>query len=315
MMTSCDTETPVDRTPVYGDFANDLQSKNLYGNVKRITFKSARMTESNGTNEKATLETPRTREVMTFTKAKNVDKLEVFSAWGKLETLMQFTYNKKNLVTEIETQSFYDNDKKIFRQLKTYQNDTLLTKEEVFIEDKLDSQATYEYNFENNSILQTLKEANDTIQLTVQEILNAQGKIEKIVHTHKDKSKSVATFTYNDAGNVIASTSSVGIVDSQTDYTYQDNILIETKYKATQTQYLDHGNNSSATITKYDAYYNPIQATFYDASDAVSYIEKYEYEFDTVGNWIKKTTYSNTNSENKEDFKIISLDTRDISYY
>jgi hypothetical protein len=317
LVLSCQTdtkETTVDRTPVYRDFKNDLQARNLYGNIKTLTHTSTLNFEGKQSIDASKFKGIKTMEVYKYTKAGNVQTLESFGSSGRLLSITSYTYNKKDFVESFEIKQFFaDGEKMISRNVNRYQNDSLLVSQKTFSNDVLTFHATYDHNLEENSIAQLLVVDNDTIQATLTNILDDQGRVVAVTSQSKDEApKTLQTFTYDATGNLIVTIHKSGDKELRKEYTYKGKIL---KSLTSDMEDAPIANLPASFQEEYDASYNIIRKTYYDKDGAVLYQTKHEYEFDTVGNWIKSTTYSNMNSDNKDTFNIIRIETRDITYW
>ena len=84
-------------------------------------------------------------------------------------------------------------------------------------------------------------------------------------------------------------------------YDFKGNVIESISYNAI------NGSVNSKTTYKYDEKGNEIAVNRYNADGTMNYKYTYKYEFDTTGNWIKKTIIN--------DDKPKELTERVIEYY
>lgn len=118
------------------------------------------------------------------------------------------------------------------------------------------------------------------------------------------------TYHYDTRGHVRewAAYNPDGSIFEESTYTYdsEGRLKVTAQYRA---------DNSLEKRVAYDSKGNEIEAEKDAADGTVLWKRIYEYEFDSVGNWIKKTTKELTGSSGNSDFAAVEIEFRTVQYY
>lgn len=305
IVVSCQKET--DKTPVYTNFKNNLQSYNLYGNVKSFTKKVANA--SNSKNNK--FQEAKVKDVYTFNEAGNHERIEVFNNGGGLETRSVYRYNTDDLLVEYKTRTFSNNENNELRELNAYNEDGILTHKKVFRNETVINELFLVNDTEKNIIKSMVVQHQDTMMMTSQTIVNDQDQVIKIIEkSDKNDYENTQLNTYDASGNLLTHEATIGSHKFREEYKYENNIRIERKnytIPASEEVFLD-------MVTKYDEQYNVIEMSFYEKSELKRTLS-YSYKFDNHGNWIEKRTYVNNDPANSKTGIPYLIETREITYW
>ncbi len=307
LVLSCKQETTVSKTPVYKDFKNDLQVKNLYGNIHSLVRKKAFILDI----EKNTFDELKASAVYDFNEAGNITKEEVFSDVGRLNSLSEHVYNEHNAIVESKMQYFSTDPKTTLRIVNTYTNDSILANTQVYRNGTLFQESFNKHNTIHNTVESMTIKNNDTVKSTSKIVYNDAGAITGVVNmSNLENVDSKISNQYDNAQNLIEHTYTMGGLSIKRVHAYKGNILTSAKEYTilpSEEELLDQ-------ITTYDSLYNPIEESYF-TDGTLQRILQFDYEFDAKGNWIKKTTYINRNPKEKGRFKPYILETRDIRYW
>ena len=128
--------------------------------------------------------------------------------------------------------------------------------------------------------------------------------IEETIYRPCDKKESYSSFKYDERENII----------EYMNYADDGRLIMKTVLTYDNKNNLIEGNNSSdneiysnRAVFRYDDKNNCIGFTSYKKDGSLSFNHEYKYEYDSRGNWIKKTTYYNGNAT--------MITVREIKYY
>lgn len=296
-----------DNKPVYKDFKTDLEASHFYGNIKKIVSRAAYY--QYGSENK--FEDSKLTSSYTFNNKGNYETIENYSVFEKLENKSEYVYTDKNLVKELKVTSHNGDEFIQMLQHYSYNTDSLLMYLKV-----LKNNAPYydiytEYD-ENQNFSKMIKiHENDTTVVTYKNTYDKENRIIKTEEIESDEIEtSVYTYTYNDLGNQIANTMDLYSFAVRSEYVYEGALLIT----ITSYEKLGSGKEEINNYVKYDQYGNVILFKRYEDGRLTS-IHKNDYEFDSTGNWIKRTEYINSNPSKENTFKLHLLETREITYW
>lgn len=302
---SCENKT--DQTPVYKDFKNDVETKNLYQNIQSIVQKKALIINI----AKNKFDELKTSTVYDFNEAGNITKEEIFGDNGRLQLLSEHVYNEQNYIIESNIQYFSTNPKSKVRVVNTYTNDTLLASTKVYRNGILFQESFSTHDTTHDTVKNMIIKDNDTVMSTSKVAYNDAGAITGVTNmSNLENVDSKISNEYDSAQNLVVHKSTMAGLTLKRVHTYKGNILTATKdytIPPSEEEFLDK-------ITKYDSLFNPIEESHF-VDGTLQRVLQFDYEFDAKGNWIKKTSYINRNPEEKGSFKPYILETRDIRYW
>jgi hypothetical protein len=117
-------------------------------------------------------------------------------------------------------------------------------------------------------------------------------------------------YQYDDRGHVRewAAYNADGSIFEESTYTYdsEGRLKVAAEYRA---------DNSLEKKVTYDSKGNEIEAEKDAADGTLGWKRTYEYDFDSTGNWIKRTTKELTGSSGKGDFAAVEIEYRTIEYF
>ncbi|MCH2194327.1 hypothetical protein [Kordia sp.] len=307
IFTNCHNKKSVSQKASDKDEQNHLQVENLQGNVKEFLLKQAYPLGDSQTE----FQELKTSAYYIFNEAGNYNKMQFFNDFGKLDSHNVYRYNEAGLVAEFETKDFLENENTEIRELNTYNDENQLTHKKTFQNERVQYEVYMVYDTEKNIVESKIIHGTNVIFKTTENFLDDQDRVIKIIETSdKDNIKNIQSNVYDDSGNLIKHEANIGSLKFRNEFTYENGKRAEAKYYSIPLSgkvFLDRTTNYDANenITKVSNYENGVLKTVFN----------YEYEFDTQGNWIKKTTYINRNPELEEDFKLYLLETREITYW
>lgn len=79
--------------------------------------------------------------------------------------------------------------------------------------------------------------------------------------------------------------------------------------------YQPDGNVAGKNVFSFDDKNNPVLITYYSSENSILGKRKFEYEFDSHGNWVKQSHYSWEKENNKFDWKLMKIEYRKIRYF
>ncbi len=323
LLTSCNS---TGHKPIYNNFKNDLDRENLAGKVRII--------EEYKTIELDSKAEPTKEFVKEYTKTGNLASMKKYDVFGKQIYSTQNIYNKKRLKIKAFTEDINMATKSV--EEYKYKNDNL-SYARVFVNDTLKYESYLEYDKNGHltrqieiQIKETPSKMNDTTLNTLTYTFDKSGNVisKKNVQTTKNDSYNYSNnYKYDKKNNIIETDSHFDIFGSLkvvNVYDSKDRIEKSIEYGEKQTQKKiskDRNKKSNDFEDKqiqkeifYDKSYDETLIRFY-RDGALEREMKYEYEFDTKGNWIKRKAYIKNSSAHSDEFKFIYLETRKILYY
>jgi len=302
---NCDNKSVLrtDLQPVYSDFKNALQEKNLYGKVKKIeynktTFQNAEIPD------KAVL-----NKIEEYTDFGELEKVQYFDDFGELLQTNIIEYNKdKKFVKSLSISE--SNNLKI---LQTVSYDSIQNTREttIFINDSINTKTTSFFGEDDYPKREIIIEKNDTLEVNYRFILEESGKIKSVYKIEKGNKNSELLYSYEYENNcLVKSTHKNKWTESISEIEWKNGrILKQTNYTISADS-VKHINN----IMEFDILYNSIGSKDFEDSK-LSRELKFEYEFDKHGNWISKNASVKEYSTNSNEFVPVYVDTRKISYW
>ncbi|MGY3051935.1 hypothetical protein ACVWYG_000122 [Pedobacter sp. UYEF25] len=298
------TEMPTGLKPVYADFKNAWQEKNLYGKVKEIeTYKTVFQKDHNDDKAIITLK-------------------EKFTDFGSVKEI--FYFDVQGILTEsnhLEYDETHFNNKTTSKNKPTNTHYTITSKRDTI------------NKTEKKNIL-----INNSSQQTVTIYLNDKGKIVKQVDGRENDSiVSNTIYRLNGTGKIISETQLKGnnkepVYVAESKYTKKGE-LVGYSYKfmgTTRVSEIEWKNGYIFKIriytvsrdlikqmdeeTKYDQLYNPIDVKIYNGSKLIRE-SKFAYVYDSHGNWNKRDVSMKTYAPDQKKFSSIYNETREIKYW
>jgi hypothetical protein len=293
----------VEISPKYSNFENDLERKNLFGNVKDYSQYRAIIKVNNGSTEKATLSIKET-----FTKKGALKKTEYFDTFGELHQLVENFYNSND--EKIKNISISENP---YHKLVTLiKRDTIhkLIYQNVTYNDTINTMFINRFEKMDKIVEQLEIKNNDTIIKKYEYKYDKNNRLIKKIQIEKDN-KSIRDYTYDKKGNVIKLISGDEWLKFKTITEYDGNNKIIKKTQYTISADLKEHLNSK---TEYDNHFNQINEKIFQDGKLNREL-KNKYEFDEKGNWIKKTVFLKEVFANSNEFVPIYVETRKIKYW
>lgn len=166
----------------------------------------------------------------------------------------------------------------------------------------------------------------------------AGGRIEKAVYDPHGALKEKESYTNDRGGSAISSSvyKADGALHSKSDSTYDDKgnktewllynargaLIDHWTYtydpdgkKTEEARYYADGSLDARYVYRFDGGTLPTQLAKYNAAGVVVEEQKYDYEFDSKGNWTKKTTSKRMSGNDRSDFEPAEVASRTITYY
>ncbi|HUS86734.1 MAG TPA: RHS repeat domain-containing protein [Bacteroidales bacterium] len=243
---------------------NDLQEENLKGRVAVLAEYSFKAIEESGKIEKGN----RHREDNLFEQDKlvsyNTDGNKVYSSYyysyGALKDSIRYKYSMNGLLRKTIQYNFYR--KKVYKNTYSYkkQNKELIikTKGKSKHKDFSDRSVTYKYDSLGNEIK-----------------MNPSGTV----------------YEYDEKGNIIVETdrNQDGAILFKKYYQYDEQgRLLSTTSTQAIIQFLSEGQSFE---TKYDDRMNIVQVKIFNFSGELERTDQFKYQYDELGNWVKKIKY------------------------
>ncbi len=296
---SCKKE--FDITPKYSDFKNDLEIKNLYKNVKTLQQFRANIDTIN--TNKTDKPVPVFKEMYTI--AGNIKSSTYFDFFGNTQQTTKMVYDSNNNLIQSTTTG------KVFPELmvQTITKDSIAKTETVHstINNSLYSTFISTFNESYNMTQQLRIEQQDTSKVLYS--YTSKNKLAKETVTNKSRTI-INSYKYNINGSLIESINGSTFFRIKTIYDYDG----DTISKITEYNIADDGIEYLMKETTFDRYYNPIHEKHYE-NNVLSKELNIEYNFDAIGNWIKKTVALKSHTPSSKTFKPIYVETRTITYW
>lgn len=299
LFTSCQKEFDV--IPKYSNFKTDLEAKNIFSNVKKLQQFRANIDTLN--TKKTDKPVPVFTE--TYTINGNVENTEYFDFFGKTQQTVNAVYDSKNnLIKSITKSSVFPE-----HMVKSIIRDSITKKEiqTIIINDSIYSKIVSTYNAKNKIIEKLKINKRDSIKTTYS--YNTKNQIIKEAILEK-KATITNTYSYNNNGNIIESINGSNYFRVKTTYTYNNDRV----FKITEHNIAKDDKAYLMREVIYDRYYNPIKEKHYE-NNILKEELKITYNFDTIGNWIKKTVALKSHTSNSKKFIPIYVETRTLTYW
>lgn len=189
-------------------------------------------------------------------------------------------------------------------------------------EDSKDTSSRYDEK--GNLVKENIYDFNGKLSSKMTYKYDAKGnRIEAIFHNPDDSQGDYSTFKYDDLGNLIESNNyrPDGSLMGRQTYTFDHNGFLIEETSAFFSQSNNFGKNDLSKYTyQYDEKGNMVEKRWYmsiisiqngiivhKSPEKLTSIFIIKYEYDSIGNWIKKSEF--------EDGKLISISEREIDYY
>lgn len=296
-----------DNKPVYLNAKNDLETNHLYGNVKEVV-RNVAYYQHGSKNE---FEDSKLLSTYSFNKAGNYNTYNLYDTYGELEEEKTYVYNEKNKLTELKAIVNNQIKPEEVIQYNSFESDSLLVYTKILKNNVVLNEAYMEYDA-NGSISGVKKIIdNDTTLIISKNTYDKQKRLVKIEETKSgENQKTMYTYVYDGLGNQITNTMKLPFLDVKNEFKYDGNVLVSVISYETPIS----GEEEISSYIEYDEYGNTILYKRYEDGKLAS-INKNEYEFDNHGNWIKRTEYVNSDPAKKNEFMLLLLETRTITYW
>ena len=293
-----------DAKPVYFDYENSWEERNLFGKVKSVSTYRANYKSDTKLDEK------RLQRRTWFTKFGAIKRAEYFETFGQKTQTESYEYDENKYFIKAIIENF-PAKRKIIRTVK---DDTInkITSQKIYINNNLTESFIVHYD-KNGRIEKHLEiEDNDTIEYIHNLKLDAKKNLisERQISSNSSKDKVVDSFAYDKDDRLIYSSNLTNSTEFISIFEWKDDKLISEKNYFVYPDETKHLNS----LTEYDNLYNPTNITKYtDEKPSQEY--KYEYTFDQQNNWIKQTVYIKQIRNGKGDFVKAYADSREIEYW
>ncbi len=277
--------------------SEDLEERNLFGNVKSYAISGARINN---------FDVEQTEEFI-------IDLREEFTNNGQISSIEYFDYSGEPIE---KTKKFYDDN-----CVKTVDSNG----EEVICT-TTDSLNRIEY--QSHTI-------NDRIKIKIIKVYNHLNLIKTKMAIHEAGADTTFTeyaYKYDSNNNVILKEEMTDNYTNVFEYKYNEQGKMIEEYEEYEfyryKKSITYKEGKISEINKQNLMAMPYQRQDiigYDQNKNETYligylnhelktINKYDYEFDDMGNWIKKITFSSESLENQK-FKPVYMETRKIDYW
>jgi len=246
----------------------DLKTENLKGNVLSFQNKTFILDKDSGD------EALKYNEKYIFDKSGSIISIENFGTQPTLISKDLFVYKNGRLVTVTTYNSTGSTDKST--QYEYDDTGKIEAQKKMNSSGKLQYHTTYLYNKAG--------------QLAGQHKL-----IPSINYTMKEN------YAYNSKGQLLEKAKIARIGTTKETYAYNEVGLMSKK-----SEYNAMGELFSVIAYQYNDYDDKIDLKKYDATGSLNYFEKYEYVYDSKGNWIERTSF--------EKGEKVSVEKRKITY-
>lgn len=302
---SCEnrTKTPTDLNPIYSDFENAWEVRNLHGKVKEL-----KIYKSNFQDTKP--EKPTLNLVVNFTDFGALEQIDSYDNFGKLIQKDIFEYDS----TEFLTKRISTNKRANSTYVLVMENDTINKTSTITatINDSIKQKSIVFYNENDYIYKQIAIEEKDTTVARHEYKFNKNAKIVLEVQYEKNRNNPIITnqYKYNEKENVVWSSSKTQGMEFIMETEWREGGIV----KETEYQILEDSIKQLDRITGYNKLFNPINLKIYEDSKLNREL-KYNYEYDEDGNWIKRTVSMKEHFANSDKFIPIYIETRKIKYY
>lgn len=295
----------IDYKPKYKDFANAWEQENLIGKVKYIEQYKANVI--NFETEKT--ENPVIEYKKEFTEIGNVSYQEDFDSFGELVQYVKNNYNKRgdkigskseNLIIPMRS-----SEKAVF--------DTVTGKQisvHAIYNDSLKFDAFFKYDEYDNIIESTSIQENDTTSDRLEYKYTASGNIllkKQIQEADFEIYEYFNEFKYNTDGTLSE-------LKHYSDFTGEKKSIYEYDGEKRIVKIAEFNSGEIVKETFFDIYYNQTLLKFYNKA-SLNKEMKYEYDFDSKGNWIERKVILKEYFGNDKRWLLVAVKTRNINYF
>jgi hypothetical protein len=295
-------ELNIDLKPTYFEFENDLEQRNLYGKVRELEQYKAVFQNDKDTGEPL----PTLKEK--FTEFGSLQTAEYFDNYGQITQIDEFYYDKNDYLIKSISENKLANQKTV--QLVSYDSINKNTTRNINFNDSLNYKFISTFD-SNDLIVEQIKiEAKDTVVRSYEYKFNDSNK--KILEKEfvEGKEFSIGTYKYDNENQLIEYSNKFERMELLTKAVWKNNRIVKQSDYSISADLKKHLNR----ITKYDKLFNPINEKIYENSELNREL-KYNYEFDQLGNWIKRTVSMKEHFANSDKFIPIYVESREIKYW
>ena len=292
-----------DLKPVYADFKNVWQERNLFGLVKEVEFYKG--TYQNGNEEVK----PSLVFIEKFTNFGALKEKSNFNSFGEFFQKDIYEFDGQLLTKNISTDKKGNKNYALIIENDTIKN---VTRNKWFINDSLKTVMDLVYNRKDLLTKKIVYENRDTT------ITHNDYKFDKanniVLETQTVENTNEPIYTnenlYDENGNLTKTKSKTSWTTFITDIEWKNKrIKKRTEYtvSADLKTHLDQ-------ITEFDDLFNPINSKIYENSQLNREL-MYKYEFDKKGNWINRKVSMKEHFANSKEFIPIYVESRIIKYW
>lgn len=298
------SDTQIDLTPVYTNFDNTWEERNLFGEIKtleerKVIYQKVKETEK-------TITTLREE----YTHFGQLKAVTYFDDRGEQTQHNQYFYNDQEYRNKIISINNIEPQQKII-QLISFDSINNSSTSFITINDSIEIKHISIFNEKDHIRKQVRIENQDTIITPYTYEYNSKGKLISEKKTEEDsKEIYINDYKYDEQGNLIELSNKSKWFHYKTKTDWED-------YRITKQTYYTITNDTKEHIDKiieYNRSYLPINIKYYNGPELNREL-KFIYEFDKKGNWIKRLVSLKEHTANSDSFIPIYTETRDITYW
>ncbi|WP_417201476.1 hypothetical protein [Bizionia sp.] len=295
----------IDIEPVYFEYQNSWEERNLFGKVKSISEFRANF-KANDEIDKKNL-----KSKIQFTDFGGLKRVEYFGTFGDTTQIEQYEYDEKDNFIESNTELVGAN--RSFKTLTLTDSINNIVTHKSYLNNSI-AETNAIYYDENDRIKKRFEiKGNDTIEYVHKlEFDKADNLISEVQidKSGNEENKIANNFKYDRNGNLIRSSYKVHSTEYISEFKWENDKIISRSdfiIYPDESKHLEESND-------YDKYYNPTDYKKF-ANSKIDQEIKYEYEYDKNGNWIKRTVFLKQNSLGSKKFEKAYIEFREIEYW
>jgi len=294
----------VEKRIKYGDFENDWERDYVFGQVRSIKQYKANVIDF----ESGNIEEPIIEYKKNYTNFGKVIDHEIFDNFGKLIQLTKNEYNNKEQRVKSISENYLIPSKTIETAVYNEKGEQIIAN--IVMDDTLNFKAMLDFDNHGNLVSQINNQNGDSTSMSFEYKYNDRGNIlwkKQIEKSEFGTNEYINEFKYDQFGNLIElffKSELSGDMKSIYEYDQKNRIKKVIQYKLGQIE----------NETLFDKYYNQILVKYYNEG-TLNKEMKYEYVFDSNGNWVERKAFIKENSNTAKKFILIFVETRKIEYY
>lgn len=289
--------------PIYSDFKNVWEEKNLFGKVKEIEW-SKTVYQRDKEDDRAILNLKES-----FTDFGALKETSYYNSLGTMTQHNIFEYNDKKF--NFKTISTNTSENQIYTQIaKKDQTDNTEIRD-ISVGNKSINQIKIFYNDIGKIVKEVKVGLIDSILSKTSFKLDKSGRIISEIKVNGDGDEPIysSNYEYNKTGNLIRSSfENFGATTSFENEWKDGQITKRRTYKLSQAS-----KNNLEQEEEFDKLYNLVTKKIYGNSKVIREL-KYTYEYDKHGNWTRRDISMRDNLSDSKMFKPIYNETRKIEY-